>query len=124
MKRAILAMTILAACATTERGASHVSAKVLSVQPNKKELISDALVAVKCPDGQTRELGRTGSDGTLSTDVSVAPRLECTVIVSRNGYRAATVPVLEVCRQSEFGPCTSMDITAVLQPSGSAGDVR
>src|SRR5881398_1949820 len=124
MKRAILAVVFLAACAHSERGASRVSARVMSYQSGAIQPLSGAQVSLQCPNGETRELGRTGADGRLAVDAAVAPTLDCNLIVVQSGYRPATFHVLDACQQSELGPCTSMDISAVLRRSGSAGDVR
>jgi hypothetical protein len=86
--------------------------------------VDGATVALQCPDSaQSRELGMTTQGGTLHAEGDGTFPLDCKVNVSKEGFRASSFSVSEICGSVLDGGCRELHLAAVLQPArgGSAG---
>ena len=121
--RFLLAITLAAACMTHTAG-SRMSARVLGGQPGSPGTavpVAGAHLFLSCPDGLRADLGRTDSDGIVNIAPSSAPALDCRFTVARAGYRSDTFSVGDACIERARNVCLSMQVTRVLEPTGSAG---
>ena len=108
-----------------------MNARVLSRAPEARDAsglrpVSDATVAVECPQGGTREIGRTDSGGELRVDEAGSLPLSCNLIVSQPGYRPARFAVANSCVEQSGSSCHVVDVRTVLAPattSGASADV-
>ncbi len=126
MKSILLAIAFLAgACATasSQTGTSRLSARVLTYRGGTATPVSGADVGLQCPNGMTRDLGKTGPDGLLVAEAAL-PSPDCKLVVGGDGYRTAKISVADACQQTTQSTCGAIDVSTVLQPTGSAGDVR
>jgi hypothetical protein len=120
-----LAAMLSTACANQGVG-TRVNAKIMSLKTGAIDAkgvqpVPGAQVAVTCPNGSPREIGRTGSDGHLDIDVGPdkSVPLDCDLAISQQGYRTMKVAVTEVCRLQGHGMCRALDVQAVLQPEAA-----
>jgi hypothetical protein len=117
----LVLVLLAAACAHHVEG-SRMNARVLGVRSgNTAQPLAGARLIMTCPDGLTRDLGVTGSDGTLSISPSMAPALDCTLTVAERGYKPESYSVGHICAQRAGGACTAMNLHVVLERAGSAG---
>lgn len=130
--RILRLMTVLAAlsaaCATAESG-SRFNAKVITLNNGARDAsgiqpVAGAKLTLQCPNQQAVDLGTTDEAGRLKADAAIAPSRDCDVNVEQSGYKTASYKVSQVCLEGSATVCRSMDLSAVVQRTGSAGDTR
>jgi hypothetical protein len=119
--RTLIVFVLAAACAHHVAG-SQMNARVLGMRAgNVAQPLPGARMILTCPDGTTRDLGTTNSDGTLSISPSMAPAIDCTLTVAERGYKPESYSVGHVCAVRSGNTCSAMNLRVVLEREGSAG---
>jgi hypothetical protein len=125
-------LTLGIACAH-ESTTSTMTARVLTRSPGAARDATGlrpadgAQVALSCPDGTSKDLGRTDSRGELKIEHDGTLPLACSVTVTEQGFQPLSVKVADVCTELGYGGCQRADLRTVLAAaagSGSAGGVR